>query len=659
MAKKRTSKKRRSGKSRKPSFLKVAVKWLFVLGLWTGIAGGLLVAWYAAELPEITKNVDFAPQSAITIKAADGSVLARYGEIRGESVTVEDLPPHLIYAVLATEDRRFYSHFGIDPVGLARAMAANIKAGRFVQGGSTITQQLAKNLFLSQERTIKRKIQEAILAFWLERELTKDEILSAYLNRVYLGSGTFGVDAAARLYFDKPVSEIDLREAALLAGLLKAPSRYSPRRNPDLARRRTDVVLGAMADAGYITSAQAQNLKDIPPEPAQKPETGNSARYFTDWVVDGLDELIGTPEENIIIETTFNPDIQNIAHEALHKVLVNHGEARNISQGAAVVMRPNGAVLAMVGGANYFESQFNRAVQARRQPGSAFKPFVYLTGLQYGLTPQSLVNDAPIEIGRYRPKNFGNQYYGEVMLENALALSLNTVSFQIMKETGPGPVIETARNMGIYSPLTPDLSLALGTSGVSLLELATAYSVLANGGLAVYPYAITKITNEDGELYYSRPRRRFTRRVAEERHVESLTYMMEGVLEYGTGQRAKVPFPAAGKTGTSQDSRDAWFMGFTNELVAGVWLGNDDNEPMDRITGGGFPAAIWQDIMLKTRGRYRPISKNDLMTGAFDRLMDKLKFSSDDEASSILWRTRRSNTEDKNTRHENQRRYND
>lgn len=624
--KKKTTTKRKTKKSArkgKPSLLRSLIKWAFVAGLWGGLLLVGLFAWYAGELPDITSQATFDRKTSITVKAIDGSVIARYGEIHGNSLSIEDIPDHLIYAVVATEDRRFYKHFGIDPLGIARAMVVNAQQGRFAQGGSTITQQLAKNLFLSRERTIKRKIQEAMLAVWLEHELSKDEIITAYLNRVYLGSGAYGVDAAAMLYFDKHVKDISLREAATIAGLLKAPSRYSPLSNPSLSKERTDVVLDAMADAGYIEQAEADSLSDTVPKPGAKYGSSNAGRYFTDWIVDGLDDLIGTPSEDIIIETTLNPKIQNLAEAALTKTIEQSGEERAFTQGSVIVMQPTGAVVAMIGGKNYMESQFNRAAQAKRQPGSSFKPVVYLTAIEQGYEPDTLVIDEPITSGRYRPKNFGNKYLGEVPLGTALANSLNTISFQLTKELGVHSVIETARRLGIFSPLEPDLSLALGTSSISPLEITTAYAVLANGGISVYPYGITKITSEDGELYYQRPRRKGSRRVVGAGDVQKLSYMMSGVVEYGTGRRARTGFPVAGKTGTSQDSRDAWFVGFSDELVTSVWIGNDDNSPMKNVTGGSFPAAIWQEVMSGSRGQYRAVDAAEFNV-MFDGLLERL-----------------------------------
>lgn len=628
---------RKKTKKQQKSPLKFLLKWSFVLGLWATIFVAAIVAWYASELPEITERASFERETSITVLAADDSVIARYGDLMGQSVTVEDLPPHLIHAVLSIEDRRFYSHFGIDIFGFTRAMVVNIQKQRYAQGGSTITQQLAKNLFLSQERTIKRKIQEALLALWLEHELSKDEILSAYLNRVYLGSGAYGVDAAAERYFDKPVADLSIRESATLAGLLKAPSRYSPLQNPTLSRERTDVVLASMVDAGYLAEDKARHLFTPLPAPPESRPTGQTARYFSDWIVDGLDDLIGTPTEDLIIKTTYNPKVQKIAADALTDVIRTHGEEKKISQGGVIVMRPNGAVVAMVGGLDYGISQFNRITQARRQPGSSFKPFVYLAALEHGYFPNTLVVDEKITEGKYRPKNFGHKYYGELTLENALWLSLNTIAIGLIRDVGAQQVANTARRMGIFSPLLATDSLALGTNEVSPLELASAYAVLANGGYATFPYAITKITNEDGKLYYQRPARRKSRRVVDEFYTQTLTNMMTGVLEHGTGRGAKLPYPAAGKTGTSQDSRDAWFMGFTDQLVTGVWLGNDDNSPMKRVTGGAYPAQIWRTVMAKNRGRYPAVNANNFDVSGFEGLLGKL-LNNDGRPSSPLIR---------------------
>ncbi|MFK7838763.1 MAG: transglycosylase domain-containing protein [Bdellovibrionales bacterium] len=602
----KTKSKRKNNKKKQQSFLGFAFKWLFVVGFWCTLFVVAICAYYATELPDITEKASFERKSSIIVKASNGTIIGRYGDLVGEKVTIETVPEDLVNAVLATEDRRFYYHPGMDPVGITRAMLVNAKEKRFAQGGSTITQQLAKNLFLSRERTIKRKIQELMLAFWLEFELSKDEILEAYLNRVYLGGGTYGVDAASQLYFKKPVSDITLNEAATLAGLLKAPSTYSPIANPVRSRERTAVVLNAMLNAGYISEEEKNQINAAIPKPPRKP-SGNAQRYYSDWIVDQTNKLLGPTGDDLIIETTMNIDIQKTAEETLKTTLMKDGGKQNITQGAIVTMRPNGAVVALVGGKDYGVSQFNRATQAARQPGSSFKPMTYIAALENGWSASDLIMDEPITKGRYRPKNFGHKYYGEVTLLEALTLSLNTVAYHLIKDVGPDAVIDIARRLGIESELNADLSLALGTNQISPIELTGAYASLANGGVMVKPYGITKITSKDGTVYYERKNETRGRRAISPRTIAMIMPMMQSVIQNGTGQGANFGNTmAAGKTGTSQDSRDAWFIGFTNRLVTGVWLGNDDNSSMKRVTGGSQPARIWRSVMSKHNGQYAP-----------------------------------------------------
>ncbi len=603
----KSKKKNKNKKQQKRSLLARLFKWTIVLGLWVGIIGVFVLAWFAKDLPDIAKAAKFERRPSITVLAADGSEILRYGETKGQGITISDVPSTLIYALLATEDRRFYSHPGIDPIGISRAMVVNISEGRLVQGGSTITQQLAKNLFLSHERTLKRKIQEAMLAVWLEWHLTKDEILAAYLNRVYFGSGNYGVDAAARSYFGKELKNINLRESAILAGVLKAPSRYSPLGNPELALERSDVVLSAMKDAGYITDEDIKKTGRILPQLTAKSDGTNNARYFTDWVINGLDDLIGTPDMDLVVRTTLDKNIQSRAETILSKSL-EEAQSRRVSQGAVLVMRPNGAVLAMVGGKDYTKSQFNRTTQAVRPPGSSFKPIVYLTALEKGWDDNDKILDAPMTEGSYKPENFGEKYYGEVTLKDALTNSMNTATVRLMDRVGVSPVIHKAKDMGIISKLEPDLSLALGSSGVTMLEMTLAYATIANGGYSVFPYAITAITDKNGRVLYSKKPIKTYRKIHDNWDVKTLTKMMENVVNEGTGRGAKPPFPAAGKTGTSQDYRDAWFIGFTSEMVTAVWLGNDNNSPMDKITGGSYPAQIWRGVMTGSQGKYSSVS---------------------------------------------------
>lgn len=624
-AKKKTAQKHGlfSGKS-----FKFVLKWGFVTGLWCAMAITLLLFWYASELPNITKSMVFERRPTVIIKADNGDIVDRYGDIKGEIVDVKNLPPHVINAILAIEDRRFYNHFGMDIKGIARAFAVNIVKGGFVQGGSTLTQQLAKNLFLSRERTLKRKIQELMLAFQLERELTKDEILSAYLNRVYLGAGAYGIDAASRVYFNKSAQELNLKEAATIAGLLKAPSRYSPSANPQLAAERTATVLNAMKEAGYITEDDIVGYKNMPPAPRRKPSSGDSVRYFTDYVVSQLDDLIGTVSGDLTVETTLDVDIQNEMEEAITKNLLAYGPDYNVGQAAGVTLRLDGSVVALMGGKDYATSEFNRVTESLRPPGSSFKPFVYLTAIENGWNINSLIVDEQITTGRYRPQNFGHKYYGEVTLFEALTLSLNTVSVNLMRDVGPDKVIGLARRLGITSDLEPNLSLALGSSGVPMIQMVTAYATLGRGGLAVEPYAIKKITDKEGKVLYERQAPSKNRQVVASGDITQITAMMQSVIQNGTGQGAAIPYPAAGKTGTSQDFRDAWFIGFTDKYASAIWFGNDDNSPTKRLTGGSAPARVWKEVMLKAQtkgGRsYGNFSNINFGEHGFDDLLSKI-----------------------------------
>lgn len=615
-------KKKKSPNHTLGSLFLQGMRWLFVVGLWVTIGLAGLIGFYALELPSLIDKPELERKPLIAVKDIDGNVVARYGEFKGANIDVAQLPPYVVYAVLSIEDRRFYQHFGIDPMGMIRAMGRNVLEHRFAQGGSTITQQLAKNMFLSRERTLKRKIQEALLALWLEHKMTKDEIITAYLNRVYLGSGTYGVEAASQTYFHKSARDVSLHEAAILAGLLKAPSRYSPLSNPKLADERANTVLASMEDAGYITEKEAKTLMVVPDKKGatQLVTSGDSVRYYTDWVTGDLDKIIGAPTEDIDIETTLVPAIQKAAQAAVEKALAADGKEKNVSQGAVIVMARDGAILAMVGGRNYGESQFNRAVQAYRQPGSSFKPVVYLTALEHGYTRDTIVNDARIETGKYRPTNFKNEYYGQIPLYEALAYSLNTVSYQLTKEVGVGYVIGTARRLGIEADLSRDLSLALGSSGIPMIQMITAYGTIANDGYQIEPYAIRKITDSKGTLIYSRPPHGIMdgQSMFAPQTVQELKGMMQGVVEFGTGQAAKFGPPIAGKTGTSQDFRDAWFSGFTDQYVTSVWVGNDDNSSMKRVTGGSIPAKIWREVMIAAydSGKGRNLSAPSLSSSS-------------------------------------------
>ena len=591
----RSEAKRRS-KSRASLPIGRLFYWGAVLGLWGAIATVGLVVWVGAHLPAIQSLEIPKRPPTIQITAADGSVLAIRGEMPGANVALKDLPPYLPKAFIAIEDRRFYSHFGIDPWGILRAAVTNILHRGVSQGGSTLTQQLAKNLFLTQERTFQRKLQEAELAIWLERKHSKNEILELYLNRVYFGSGAYGVEAAAQRYFGKSAKHVTLAEAAMLAGLVKSPSRLAPNRNPEGAEQRAQTVLAAMADAKFITEAQAQASIGHPSYNV-KPVGAGTVNYVADWIGEVLDDLVGQIEQSVVVETSIDPKLQAVAEAAIIDELAAKSVKFDVSQGALVAMSPDGAVRAMVGGRNYSESQYNRAVTAKRQPGSAFKPFVYLTAIESGLTPETVRLDAPLDVKGWKPENYTHKYFGPVTLTQALAMSLNTVAVRLGLEVGPKNVVRTAHRLGISSKLEANASIALGTSEVSMIELVGAYAPFANGGLSVSPHVVTKIRTLDGKILYMRSSDQLGQ-VIDPHYVAMMNTMMQETLLSGTAHKAELPgWQAAGKTGTSQDFRDAWFIGYTANLVTGVWLGNDDNSPTKKATGGGLPVEIWTRFM--------------------------------------------------------------
>jgi penicillin-binding protein 1A len=570
--------------------------WGAVAGLWLAIAAAGAAAYVAAHLPPIQSlEVPKRPPS-IQIVDRHGRPLATRGDMGGAAVPLNKLPRHVTQAFLAIEDRRFYSHHGIDPIGLARALIANIVRRGVSQGGSTITQQLAKNLFLTQERTLTRKVQEAALALWLERKYSKPQILELYLNRVYFGAGAYGIEAAAQRYFEKPAQRLTVAEAAMLAGIVRSPSRLAPSRNPHGAERRAQLVLAAMVDMKFIGD-DAAKVALMQPAHAIKPGGAGSVGYAADWITDVLDDLIGRIEQDIVVETTIDPALQAAAERALTEELARSGDKAGVGQGAIVAMSPDGAVRALVGGRNYADSQFNRAVSARRQPGSAFKPFVYLTAIERGLSPETVRDDKPIALRGWQPENYNREYFGPVTLKQALAMSLNTVSVRLTLEFGPAAVVRTAHRLGIASKLEPNASIALGTSEVSVLELVAAYATFANGGMAVAPHVVERVRATSGNVLYRR-RPGNLGRIVEPRTIAMMNAMMQETLATGTARKAELPgWPAAGKTGTSQDFRDAWFVGYTGHLVAGVWLGNDDGAPTRKITGGGLPVEIWSRFM--------------------------------------------------------------
>ena len=554
------------------------------------LAAGLLllfllaVAWLAITAPLERSLQPIAPPS-ITLLSSDGRPIARKGAVVAQPVRVSELPDHVPEAFMAIEDRSFRSHIGISLRGIARATWANLTGGGVAQGGSTLTQQLAKNAFLNNRRTFGRKAQEVLIAFWLEAWLTKDEILERYLSNVYFGDNQYGLRAATRHYFSREPEELTLGQAALLAGMVKAPSRLAPTRNLAGARKRGQVVLAAMADAGFITKAQAGRQPPVRLKVERERQPLATGTYFADWVMPAARDQAGAVYERQEIATTLDARLQRLAEAAARR-----GSIRG-AQVAIVAMRPDGQVVAMVGGRDYKASPFNRVTQARRQPGSTFKLFVYLAALRAGMTPDSLVEDSPVTIDGWSPVNNDKRYCGPITLREAFAVSSNVAAARIAQQVGPKAIIQAARDLGVTSPLAETPSLALGTSGTTLLELTSAYAAVAGGRTPVRAYGLPREEQGWFEALWSRTKR------LNGRERRMMLDLLSAVVERGTGRGARLSIPAHGKTGTTQDARDAIFVGFAGELVVGVWVGRDDNKPMPGLAGGGAPARIWRDLV--------------------------------------------------------------
>lgn len=576
---------RPKGRRRWPARL---LKWAIILTIWGTLALAGVSLWFAHDLPRPESALDAPRRPSLMLQDRSGRIFATFGDVVGEPLRLRDMPPALPAALVAVEDRRFWHHFGIDPIGLARAVWVNLQAGRVVQGGSTITQQVAKTLFLSNARTLRRKVQELILTVWLEQRFTKQEILEIYLNRVYLGAGAWGVDAGSKLFFGISARKVSLWQAALLAGLPRAPSRFNPNTNISAAAARTKEVLAAMVDTGAITEAKAQAAVDEIAFPAS-PRTAPG--WFADWIADRASASL-PPGTDATVRTTLDGRLQATAEARLAAMLDGPGAAAGATQGAVVVMdAATGAVRAMVGGRNHRDSSFNRATLARRQPGSAFKPFVWLAALETGMTPDDTVLDAPIRIGNWSPQNHEHRFLGEISMEEALAQSVNTVAVRLLlKAGGPKAVIAVARRLGIDAALPNDASLALGTGEVTLLDLTAAYAPFFNGGRLVAPFGL-----ERGMAPHLPP-------VIGADKAAMMARMLGAVVSRGSGRAAAIPGVAvAGKTGTTQDSRDAWFVGASNGTLIGVWFGNDDNRPMKQVLGGGLPARLFRELALAAR----------------------------------------------------------
>ncbi len=571
--------------------------YVFVLvGAWAVIFGGIFFSRFLSALPDVGTLLTNGPSHDITILDDRGRLIARHGLTQGVMIDVSQLPPYVPDAFIAIEDRRFRSHFGLDPVGLIRAAYENMMAGHVVQGGSTLTQQLAKNLFLEPNRTFDRKLQEAMLAVYLEYRYSKDQILTLYLNRIYFGAGVYGIEAAAERFFGKHATDLSLPEAAMLAGSVKAPAKYNPLADPDAGQARAQIVLRMMEEAHFIDETTRQEAETTRARIVRGTATPGSG-YFADWVMSLIPGYIGDAGQALVVETTFDLDAQAEAERAVAAGLEEEGLKLNASQAALVAMTPDGAVRAMVGGASYAQSPYNRATDAERQPGSAFKPFVYLTALEQGRKPTDLMNDGPVDIRGWKPEDYEGKYQGEVTLQRAFAISSNSVAVQLTAQVGPRAVARTARRLGIETPLQAVSSLALGTSVVTPLELTAAYAPFANGGEGVTAFGIVSIKTQSGKLLWQRKSSGLGR-VISPGNLAAMIGMMSDVMSYGTGKAARLDErPSAGKTGTTQDFRDAWFVGYTADLVCGVWIGNDDNMPMNHATGGTLPARIFKHFM--------------------------------------------------------------
>jgi penicillin-binding protein 1A len=585
----------------------------FVRGLAAAIVLLIVaIGWLAVTAP-LSKSLQPPTPPSITLTARDGTPIARRGAIIGTPVDASKLPPHVREAFISIEDRGFYSHWGISPRGIARAAVHNMGSGGVREGGSTITQQLAKNAFLDSDRTAARKLREVMIAFWLEAWLSKNEILSRYLSNVYFGDNVYGIDAASRHYFGRAPTELNVGQAAMLAGLVKAPSRLAPTGNLEGARKRQAVVIGAMVDAGYLTRAEAA---DVQPQRVKRsrPETLPNGTYFADWVLPFARDQAGEIKAEATVRTTLDRRYQRAAERAVKRAGLRQAQV------AVVAMKPDGEVLAMVGGKNYSASPFNRATQARRQPGSAFKLFVYLAAMRSGLTPDSMIEDEPIDIAGWKPRNSDGRYLGRITLRQAFARSSNVAAARLTQQVGVRAVIKAARDLGISTPLPNEATIALGTSSVSLLELTAAYAAVADGRYPVRPRGLE--AEPDAPWYEQLTRGSST---MPERLHDQMLDLLSASVKSGTGRGANLSVSTFGKTGTTQDNRDALFMGFANGVVTGVWVGNDDNTPNPGLSGGGIPARIWRDVMTDALGiapAYRPEPVEEVDPDAEDPVGD-------------------------------------
>ncbi|MDF3047391.1 MAG: rane carboxypeptidase [Candidatus Midichloriaceae bacterium] len=599
------NKKKSLKKTRKPKLrikLKSIIFSLFSIILFFAISSFLLLSYLLKDLPDIEEMADRDVRPQITIYDSEGVVLAKYGDFRGERLTYSNIPIYMIQAVIAAEDRRFFEHMGIDLIGIIRAYFVNLKAGRVVQGGSTITQQLAKIIYLSPERTFKRKLQEIIIALELERKFSKEQIISLYLNRVYLGKGNYGIDAASKYYFGKSGTDLGIFESAIIAGLLKAPSRYSPSNNPALAIGRARQVLEQMYNEGYITEEQYKY--GSPPTIIERGVGRGALKnpYFADYILSEIPDLVQNTNQDLNIYTTLNIKAQEALEEVIEKYATQAKNKYNADQMAGLVMEPNGAIKAMVGGVSYHKSQFNRAVTAKRQPGSAFKFFIYLAALENGLELNDQFVDEPISIKQGRgmplwsPRNIDRKYRGEMTAEDAFARSINTIAVKISESVGIDKVVEITKRLGIMSNIPRFSSIALGTAEMSLLEMTQSFAHIANYGRKAQAFGVIKITDSNGGVLYEFPGVE-PEQVIDPEVSEKMRDLLRSVILSGSGKRAAIPgVEVFGKTGTTQEHHDAWFIGFTDDIVTGIWIGNDNSSPTSNLGGAGLPALVFHDF---------------------------------------------------------------
>lgn len=578
-------------KSLKPSRKKTIIKWCIVALIWLVIFMIGFVSWCVLDLPRIDYLMDQSRRQSITFYDRQGQKINSYGDAQ-KIVKLENLPEYVPQAVLAIEDHRFYSHFGFDIWGTLRAATTNLFSMKWKQGGSTITQQLAKNVFLTPEKTIKRKVQELILSFWLERNFSKDQILSIYLQRIYFGQGCYGIESASEKFFRKSAKELSLEEAALLAGIIKAPTHYNPIRHYENSIKRSHLVLDNMVQYNFIDSLEAMIAKSSE-SITLYPSYSGSKRYFTDWAMRELKQLSGIKEHDLNILTTLDTNLQKKAEKAISQTLESLDEKLQI---ALITLSPQGEVLAMIGGRNYHQSQFNRSYQALRQPGSAFKLFTYLAGLQNGWTPETKMIDQKVYVNGWSPQNYTKKHYGEMTLREAFARSINTIPVKISQKIGLKKIIRVAQKMGITTSLKKHPSIVLGSQGTSLIELTKAYAIIANQGRPIQTHGIKVIENNDSVNIYRRSYSKLPP-LFTQNQIQQIQEMLRYVVTHGTGKKAYLPHSLGGKTGTSSQNRDAWFIGYTNKYVTGIWVGYDDNQPMKDISGSNVPAIVWKNFM--------------------------------------------------------------